>query len=83
MSERESDNIILFNSYNLLVLTKFRKLILPCHEKIEKIAHLVSLDGSNFLVGLNRVTRLFMPCLQCTLRYRLGHLRDFDGLGYM
>ena len=38
MSERESDNIILFNSCNLLVLTKFRKLILPCHEEIEEIA---------------------------------------------
>jgi hypothetical protein len=45
-----------------------------------KQPHLVSLDGSDFLVGLDVVALLLQPLFESTLGDGLGHGGDFDDL---
>jgi hypothetical protein len=42
--------------------------------------YLVGLDSGDLFVGLDRVTDLLLPSLECAFRDGLGHLRHLDGL---
>ena len=43
--------------------------------------YLVGLNGSHLFILLDKVSDLFHPLLQCSLRDGLRHLRNLDGFG--